>query len=145
MRVALALLVAGCWTGAVPPPAPPPAARPVALSPYDAVAGEWSGTGVQYDTMGDWPFVMQLRGDAAVGEVVGTIAYPTLHCTSELIREPEERGTLVMTERLTSGAGLCIDQGTVRFARRPHAGKLDWRWYLPDGSEGARSVMSRVK
>src|SRR5258705_5195122 len=119
MRFAVAALLAGCWTGAVPEPPSPPSARPLPTSPYAAVAGEWTGTGTQYDTMGDWPFVMKLRSDAAVGEVVGKIEYPPLHCTSELIREPEERGTLVMTERLTSGAGLCVDAGTVRFAHRP--------------------------
>jgi hypothetical protein len=147
-RLALVLL-AGCWTGAVPAeattPAPPTALRPVATSPYAAVAGEWTGIGLQYDNQSDWPFEMTLRSDAAIGQVVGTIVYPSLQCTSELVREPEERGTLVMTERLTSGVGLCVDAGKVRIPHRPKLGKLDWRWYLQDGTEGAKSLMTRVR
>lgn len=147
-RVALVLL-AGCWTGAVPAESsslpPPPPLRPVAASPYAAVAGEWTGVGLQYDTMSDWPFEMTLRSDAAIGKVIGTITYPSLQCESELIREPEEHGTLVMTERITSGIGLCVDAGKVRIPRRPQGGKLDWRWYLQDGTEGAKSLMTRVR
>jgi len=152
-------LLAGCWqqpaaepvaptvTNTVTIEAPNPArAVPTATrspSPYAEVAGTWTGTGFQYDTKGTWDIEMTLFKRGSIGEVIGTIAYEHGGCTAELIREPERGDTLVMKEKLVTGQGRCVDNGTIRIPRRPTANELDWRWDFAAGNEGASSIVKR--
>jgi len=145
MRVAaVVIMLSGCWTGPDSPPPQAPKAPPVvkAPSPYATVAGTWRGIGLQYDTGEHWEIVMTLQAEADVGEAVGTIEYPSLACKASLVREPERDGMLVMSEKMTDGAGTCVDGGTIRIPRAPKD-SLDWRWFFPSGEEGAKSEMSR--
>src|SRR6266545_4550993 len=136
-----ALLLASCWTSAAPPATPLPAhdELPDPPAPYASVAGRWAGIGHQYDDESDREIVMHLRASAPLGEVIGTISYPTLGCAGELIRGRERAGTFTVQERLVDNPeDRCVDGGTIRFRRRP--GGLDWRWYDTDGNEAASSV-----
>ena len=150
MRVWL-LVVAGCWHEPAPalaPAAPTPAPVSTARSrpppsPYAEVAGTWKGVGFQYDTKGRWDLEMTLFKRANIGDVIGTIAYENGNCTAELTRQPERGDTLVMTEKLVTGQGRCVDSGTIRIPRRPLAGELDWRWDFSTGAEGANATIKR--
>ena len=145
---ALALvLFSGCWTGATPPAAPPSARDelPDPPAPYATVTGRWEGIGHQYDDESDWEIVMRLHATAPIGERIGTIEYPSLGCTGELLRKRERAGTFTVQERLLENPEeRCIDGGTIQFRRRT-GGSLDWRWFDADGNEGASSMLTRVR
>jgi hypothetical protein len=153
MRVALMLvLLGGCWQEeiAASPTTPrpiehsiPSPARTHPSSPYREVAGSWVGTGYQYDLKSTWPIQMTLFPRAEIGEVVGILSYPSLNCTAELIRQPERGDVLAMTEKLTTGHGKCVDNGTIRIPRRPTAREIDWKWDFANGQEGASSTLKR--
>jgi hypothetical protein len=146
MRLVLLIALAGCWTGAEPPVEEP--TKPIVASdakkppPHRAVAGTWRGTGFQYDTQETWDIVMTLRGGVAIGRPIGTIEYPSFPCKAELILEGEKADMLVMREKMVINAGNCIDGGTIQI---PRDGKspLDWRWFFPDGAEGAKAQLRR--
>lgn len=153
MRAPWLWLVAGCWHEVPPPrepvvyenPAPRVAPRPRAREPYRDVSGTWKGIGYQYDTRTQWDLEMTLLPRGKVGDVIGTISYESGNCTADLIRQPERDGgeTLVMTERLVTGQGRCVDNGTIRIPRRPLGNELDWRWDFAAGNEGAKSTVRR--
>ncbi len=113
------------------------------VGPYVEVAGTWKGVGYQYDTHGHWDLEMTLFKHGEIGDVIGSIAYENGGCTAELIRESERGDTLVMKERLLTGQGKCVDNGTIRIPRRPTANELDWRWDFASGTEGASSLVKR--
>ena len=141
-----ALVLAGCWTSAPPPatPAAPHDELPDPPAPFASVAGHWEGIGHQYDDESDWEIVMRLHATAPIGDVIGTISYPSLGCAGELIRTRERAGTFTVQERLLDNPeDRCMDGGTIRFRRR--AGNLDWRWYDGEGNELASSVMTRSR
>jgi hypothetical protein len=105
-------------------------------------AGRWVGTGYQFDTQDTWTIDMTIRLDAKVGEKAGTIAYPSIPCSGELVRKPDVDGRFVVQERLTKNAGRCVDLGTIRVVCE---GKnLEWKWFYPaDGSYGANASLAR--
>jgi hypothetical protein len=145
--------LAGCWQTVVVQAPPQPIVeqpspslvprRPHHVSPYREVAGTWVGTGYQYDLKSTWPIQMTLFARGEVGDVIGVLSYPSLNCTAELIRQPERGDVLAMTEKLTTGQGKCVDNGTIRIPRRPTARELDWKWDFANGQEGASSVLKR--
>jgi hypothetical protein len=147
MRLLSMVLVGGCWTGTVPPPADPPVVRHRAPPPrpYATVAGTWRGIGQAYDTDEPVVIVMRLATTAPVGERIGVIAYPSLGCGGELIREREDRsGAFVVIEHLTENPEYrCSDGGTIRFTRRGR--ELDWHWYEIDGNERTTALLARVR
>jgi len=99
---ALVVFCCGCWTN-TPPPAAPPNPRdelPDPPAPYATVTGRWEGIGHQYDDESDWEIVMRLHATAPVGERIGTIEYPSLGCSGELLRKRERAGTFTVQERL---------------------------------------------
>ena len=106
---------------------------------YARVAGEWQGTGYQYDIDTRWPLVMTIRNeDVPVGDRVGTIDYPSLNCSGELTRDGEDGDTFVVTERITRDPDRrCVATGTIRFQK--HGDDIQWKWYFPDGKEGAEA------
>jgi hypothetical protein len=146
MRLAIVIALAGCWTGGELPVEEP--SEPVVASdarkpsPYRAVAGTWRGMGRQYDTQEQWEVVMILRAHAALESPIGTIEYPSLQCKAELILEGQHAGKLVLREKMIIGADTCIDGGTIRI-RRDGRSPLDWRWFYPNGSEGAKAQLER--
>jgi hypothetical protein len=152
MRTAWLMVMAGCWHESAPAimPTRPIESTPIATarprppaSPYADVAGTWKGVGYQYDTKGHWDLEMTLFRRANIGDVIGTIAYENGNCTAELTRQPERGDTLLMTEKLVTGHGKCVDGGTIRIPRRPVAGELDWRWDFASGTEGANATIKR--
>ena len=139
-------VLSACWTGA-PHSAAAPNPRdelPDPPAPYATVAGRWEGIGHQYDDDSDWEIVMRLHATAPVGEPIGTIEYPSLGCSSELVRKRERAGTFTVQERLLENPEeRCIDGGTIQLHRRGRS--LEWRWFDADGNEGASSVLTRVR
>jgi len=146
MRFAIVIVLAGCWTGGEPsveePTEPVVASDARKPSPYRAVAGTWRGIGVQYDTQEQWDVVMILRAHAALESPIGTIEYPSLQCKAELILEGQKGGMLVLREKMVIGAGTCIDGGSIRIPRDGRS-PLEWRWFYPSGSEGAKAQLER--
>lgn len=143
---ALVLSASACWTGATQPAARSGARDelPDPPAPYATVTGRWEGIGHQYDDDSDWEIVMRLHATAPIGERIGTIEYPSLGCTGELLRTRERAGTFTVQERLLENPEeRCIDGGTIQFRRRPSG--LDWRWFDAEGNEGASSVLTRVR
>lgn len=151
MRAAWLVVVAGCWREEpVIAPVHPIEVAPVSTSrprppssPYADVAGTWKGVGYQYNTKGHWDLEMTLFRRGNIGDVIGSIAYENGGCTAALIRQSERGDTLMMTEKLITGHGKCVDGGTIRIPRRPVAGELDWRWDFDNGTEGANATVKR--
>lgn len=85
---------------------------------------------------------MRINRAVAVGGQLGTIEYPTLGCTGDLIREPDRGATIVAIERLqVNPDGSCVDGGTIVI--RDDGETLDWRWYYANGTQGATSTLRR--
>ena len=134
-------LAGGCFTSAPPPPisnATPPTARPVVAATVEI----WTGVGVQPDAASEWTIEMRINRAAAVGSRLGTIDYPSLGCSSDLIRELDRGATIVAVERLrVNPENACVDGGTI--VLRDDGETLDWRWFYEDGHEGASSTLRR--
>jgi hypothetical protein len=105
--------------------------------------GHWRGTGDQYDIHEHWTIDTQLDLNGAVGTRVGTIAYPSLGCSGELVRETDIGGSRVVREHITRDPKhTCVDGGSVRFACK--GGHLDYRYFYPDGTQCAVAILSRA-
>ena len=86
---------------------------------------------------------MRIDRAAPVGKRLGTIDYPTLGCSSDLIREPNRGAVIVAIEKLTVNPdSSCADGGRVEI--RDEGDALDWRWYYESGVEGATSTLRRA-
>jgi hypothetical protein len=73
----------------------------------------------------------------AVGEVIGTIDYPTLGCGGELILVTvydDSFGAFQALERITYGQDNCIDGGTFVFTLSEGAFILNFRWESPSSA-----------
>lgn len=129
---------------AAPEPSLRPAPTPTKPAhPFAAVVGKWHGVGHQYEPVMDWDIVMTIEpGDTPTGKRIGTIEYPSLGCSGELIRLPEEGNTLVVQEQITNNPEQrCVPTGTIRFTHDDD--KLEWKWFFPNGNEGAKSRLSK--
>lgn len=101
------------------------AASPIAHVPSEYI-GSWKGDGTQEDPPGAWTIMMTLAaGDEAL--VVGTIAYPSLGCGGELTLIDVTSESIELLERITYGADVCIDRGTVTL-RLESADALNYAW-----------------
>lgn len=135
-------LVGGCFTSAPPPPisnaATPPATRPVVSSTSES----WTGIGIQPDVSSEWAIEMRINRAAPVGTRLGTIDYPTLGCSSDLIRQPDRGAVIVAIEKLrVNPDNACADGGRIEI--RDEGETLDWHWFYVDGHEGASSTLRR--
>jgi hypothetical protein len=136
------VLLAGCFHKTVVEVLPPPPLIAVDDGGYHdgTVAGRWVGHGFQYNNNTSWDIDMSIGVD---GRVAGTIDYPGVGCSGELVHLRNEGPVLVVREQLTRNPGnICVDGGTIRMVMRADAA-MDWRWYYEGGNEGASAVMSR--
>lgn len=105
--------------------------------------GAWKGTGTQSDNPGThWTIALTLA-DGAVGEVIGTITYPSLACGGDLILRQANGGEVELLERITFGN--CLDGGIVRITNdRRHAG-LGYAWRQQGGPLTAEGELARAQ
>ena len=146
MRRFLVVVLAGCWGSAPAPSVENRAAAP--SKPFAAISGSWRGNGYQPDNDSTWSIEMTLHADAAVGEQVGTIAYPSLRCRGVLTRVASDANELRAHEKITvnptvDGTPQCADDGIIVLPLAPGPEGLDWKWYYPDGKLGANATLYR--
>lgn len=97
----------------------------------------WKGTGHQYEPDMHWTIDLVFDPEAAVGHRAGSIAYPSLGCSGELVREADEDGTIVLREHITTNPDhVCVDGGTMLLPQS--RGKtFVWRWRWPGTTQQA--------
>ena len=130
-----ALLVAACAS-----PSLLPSNHASAPSSYAAIVGRWTAT-VLVNT-GSWPIEIDIRTDAPVGRVVGTVTYPTYACGGDLVRQPDKGDTLVVRVRLAYNRGDCADGGKLEL-RRGATGLALGVYWPNDTAAGASAVLHR--
>jgi hypothetical protein len=119
-------------------PAPPP--KPD--DRYAALAGRWRGSGHQPDVHMDWDVTLTIDGTGPVGTKIGTVDYPTLGCSGEIVRRPDEGDLFVIHERiLVDPERHCVPEGTLKFSLT--GGSLESTWWYANGREAARGTLSR--
>jgi hypothetical protein len=100
--------------------------------------GGWGGIvhqgGLQY------PVAMELQVNGT-NQVTGTVSYPSLSCTGRLDWQGPGSGGVALREVIASGR--CVQGGLIRINMNS-PGTLDWRWYYPDGREGATAKLTRT-
>ena len=114
---------------------------PGSMAQVDAIVpmpllGEWRGWGRQ-DTGTSWSIVVTLSGERA------EIAYPSLQCRGVLELLSGEKSAARFREHLTSGFERCIDRGDVEL-RIGTDDRVEYRWWYPDGREGAWGTLDSV-
>jgi hypothetical protein len=106
------------------------------------LGGLWEGEGYQFSTQQRWTISMALQTGRS-RRIAGIIAYPSLACGGELTLLAASRSEVRVREDITYGN--CVDNGTI--VVRPAAdGRMDWKYYLPDGGEqDAESTVQRIR
>jgi hypothetical protein len=106
------------------------------------LGGLWEGEGYQFSTQQRWSISMALQPGRSRG-TAGIIAYPSLACGGELTLLAASGSEVRVREDITYGS--CVDNGTI--VLRPAAGgRLDWKYYLPDGGQqDAESTVRRLR
>ena len=139
--VSTCLVVGACSTSA------PRSSTPVgnqASAPPPGIE-HWTGTGREIADGTEWTMDLVFDASAPVGAHVGTIAYPSLHCSGELTREPDRGDDLVAREAITINLDhLCADGGAMIIPRHRGA-TFHWRWQFAGGSDGAAATLSRTR
>lgn len=105
------------------------------------VIGQWTGRVTQYGPGHEtlrYAVQMKVTG-STVGEVAGTIRYPSLSCGGDLQLSSAQGARFVYRERITYGRKECFDGGTI-FAT-VSGDSMSWRW-VARGSE-VLGVLSR--
>jgi hypothetical protein len=103
-------------------------------SPLAWPSGMWEGSGLQLYPTATYPLAITFTRpaiDPALGVVVGSVDYPSLHCAGRLGLIAAGAEEVHLAERLTSGLEHCTDQGRVTLSRRS-AQRLFYLWSLPD-------------
>lgn len=106
-----------------------------------AFVGSWKGTGEQSDHPGEWTISATIAG-GSVGQVVGTIAYPSLQCGGDLVLRRAARDAMELREHITYGD--CVNQGIVTLGVRP-GGWLAFGWRTEDGTLTARGQLAPAR
>jgi hypothetical protein len=88
--------------------------------------GSWRGTGEQSDEPGRSWSIAATIAPGRVGDVVGTITYPSLQCGGDLELRSVSADSLVVREHIAFGT--CVDLGivTLRY-QRPAVLAYAWR------------------
>ncbi len=107
----------------------------------DRFIGRWAGYGRQFSPRQRWRLEMDINA-ATIGNVVGTIEYPSLRCGGELLLTSANEDRWTMRENITQGAGNCVDGGSITMEIR-ESGQAQWNWYDPQGTLGAQGEVSR--
>lgn len=105
--------------------------------------GSWKGTGSQSDNPGvEWTIALTLS-DGAVGEVIGTITYPSLACGGDLILRRAGSGSVELRERITFGT--CVDGGVVSIWQDRRIAGLRFAWREERGPLTASGVIATAQ
>jgi hypothetical protein len=76
-----------------------------------------------------------------IGETVGSDDYPTLGCRASLTLERVDGdGSIVLTEHITEGLGVCVDGGTFVLSPRTD-GSFAFTWTSPNGGSTAEGTV----
>jgi hypothetical protein len=102
--------------------------------------GAWKGRGTQSDG-GHWTIALTLA-DGRVGEVIGTITYPSLACGGDLILRQADGDRVELLERITFGN--CVDGILSITNDRRHAG-LGYAWRQVGGTLTAEGELARAQ
>lgn len=103
--------------------------------------GSWKGTGEQSDEPGRSWSIAATIAPGRVGDVVGTIAYPSLQCGGDLELRSVSADSLVVREHITFGS--CVDLGIVTLGyRRP--GILSYAWRSETANLTAHGQLGRA-
>jgi hypothetical protein len=106
------------------------------------LGGLWEGEGYQFSTQQRWTISMALQPGRS-RRIAGTIAYPSLACGGELTLLTASRSEVRVREDITYGN--CVDNGSI-VVRPAAGGRLDWKYYLPDGGrQDAESTVQRLR
>jgi hypothetical protein len=117
-----------------------PASRPGVVPAR--LGGLWEGEGYQFSTQQRWSISMALQPGRSRG-TAGIIAYPSLACGGELTLLVASKSEVRVREDITYGS--CVDNGTI-VVRPAAGGRLDWKYYLPDGGQqDAESTVRRLR
>lgn len=134
------------FTYGVQPVADEPAAvvAAVTVAPLGEAAtsftGAWKCTAEETDDSPRYPVTLNLsKGEQ--GEVCGTVQYPSLNCSGNLICGAPREREAEYVEKITSGREFCVDNGTVRM-KRSNADAAEWQWFFPDGRLGAYATLT---
>jgi hypothetical protein len=106
----------------------------------DIYLGSLAGTGTQTNPPESWPITMFFTG-GLIGETVGSDDYPTLGCRASLTLERVDGdGSIVLTEHITEGLGVCVDGGTFVLSPRTD-GSFAFTWTSPNGGSTAEGTV----
>jgi hypothetical protein len=106
------------------------------------LAGVWEGEALQRSNQSSWTISMALQPGRSRG-TAGIIAYPSLACGGELTLLVASKSEVRVREDITYGS--CVDNGTI-VVRPAAGGRLDWKYYLPDGGQqDAESTVRRLR
>jgi hypothetical protein len=76
-----------------------------------------------------------------IGETVGSDDYPTLGCRASLTLERVDGdGSIVLTEHITEGLGVCVDGGTFVLSPR-NDDSFAFTWTSPNGGSTAKGTV----
>jgi SH3 domain-containing protein len=107
----------------------------------DRFIGRWAGYGRQFSPRQRWRLEMDINA-ATIGNVVGTIEYPSLRCSGELLLTSANEDRWTLRENITQGRGNCVDGGSITMEIR-ESGQAQWNWYDPQGTLGAQGEVYR--
>jgi S1-C subfamily serine protease len=114
----------------VPPtPSPTATAEPSAAFLPPAFVGSWEGFGTQSNSSEGWSMQVMLEG-GPVGEIIGSVEYPSLGCGGWLTLERVAQEAIVVSEALTFGLDVCTDVGIITFSLAAD-GSLRFDWSSP--------------
>jgi hypothetical protein len=98
--------------------------------------GVWQGFGVQ-DNDTSWLIKMTLRAGRYA------IDYPSLNCGGTLTLLRQDAISIEFNEKITYGKDICVDNGRTVLVQRG-IDSAQFRWYYPDGKQGALGSMKRM-
>ncbi|SBW22589.1 hypothetical protein FDG2_2844 [Candidatus Protofrankia californiensis] len=113
------------------------------LSVPAALVGRWEGVVSQPGAHPDkYPIRLELR-NGRIGEVVGSVAYPTFPCSGSLTLIVGGDETRVQ-EKINDGESRCADNGEIRLYSQSD-GTLRWEYYYAPGiGDASRPAGSAV-
>lgn len=110
--------------------------------------GTWEGVGTQSNPDTTWPITFTFTG-GAVGEVVGTVEYPTLDCGGTLIylervSQQYAEDSFNFTEDITWGENNCADGGTFFTSHSEGCCTISFTWSAPGTESTAWGTVTPV-
>jgi hypothetical protein len=106
-----------------------------------AYVGVWSGTGNQVNGT-SWSILLSVV-PGSTGSIVGTISYPSLTCGGELRLKRVTDSSIELSEKLTYGAGRCVDRGT-DVLQLPANQKIAYSWLTAQGKQEATGTLIKI-